>query len=193
MATAQKFQFVATIGKIRHWKLKLMSEISANRKHLNEVMYPLFLSKCSSPCRFLDVGISDTWNYRDMFFKNHPYNTYHYYTCDINLAKNPDIIMDVSSPPMEFHNKFNAVVCQGVTEQADNPYKLFEGIYRLLTKNGVLLAGIASYGFPMYSQDFSRFSPRGAKEKLLKNFEIIEESVVGSLENPEYLFYIGRK
>ena len=162
--------------------------LSANRKTFHEEMLPHFRDRLAPYPLILDIGVSQAHGqtYRK-FFEN-----YQYYTCDINPSVKPDICMNMEEPKSDFFNGFNGVIAMGTWEQTPNPYKFVDGIYKVLKPGGLLLAGIVSTAFPIYSADLVRFTPTGSHH-LLSRFIILETRIVGTKEFPEYIFHIVKK
>lgn len=130
-----------------------------------------------------DIGKSSSHNYKPLFRCT-------YRTIDKDPDKKPDIVCDVEG---DFNLPLaDGIICMGVTEQCDNPYKLIEGVNSLIKPNGVALFGVVSVGYPIYDKDYVRFTPCGVK-RLLNKYNILEEQTVFRYNLPSYIFVIGSK
>lgn len=139
-----------------------------------------------------DIGKSTTWDYKDTF-KN-----YQYHTIDRNEELNPDFVVDVENyfPSFTLFKESlkpcDGIVCNGVIEQCNNPFKLIKGVKGILKKGGYLLLGSISIGFPLYANDYIRFTPRGI-ERLVADFTIFKKKICFRNEQPSYMFLILKK
>jgi len=136
----------------------------------------------------LDIGKSQSWG---TFYKEY-FQDFDYKTVDRHAEVKPDIISDIESTQIT-PSSFDAAILMGCSEQCFNPINLIRGIQTILKPNGLLLAGILSINYPIYSTDYQRFTPKGA-ERLLMNFDILEKEVVceNGIDVPTVLFYIGK-
>lgn len=135
-------------------------------------------------CKVYDIGKSLKHDYAEVF------KDYNYKTIDRNKDTNPDIVADmetnVSLP------KCDAVICNGVVEQCDNPFSMFQNVTDLLNRNGVALYGSVCLGYPEYDIDYFRFTVKGIKRALEGKYNILESSLVTRV-TPSYIFIICRK
>ena len=160
---------------------------SKNRQYFHEFALPNFIKILPSAARVIDLGKSQSWGdyYRELF-KN-----FTYLTVDIQEKVNPDICENFEETKI-YPETIDGVIAMGIWEQTPNPFKLVESIEKVLRPGGILLAGITSVGYPVYSTDLTRFTPKGGLN-LLKNFTILESETIMVDDVPEYLFYIARK
>ncbi len=165
-----------------------------------------FRSKLKPGSVLYDIGKSHIYDY-SQFMKDFTYKT-----IDCDKSKKPDIFMD-----MEWFAKYNAlgidrnmlfleaamdmvpaeaVMCNGVIEQCNNPFLLMEGINKLMVEGGLVLMGIISVGFPIYVNDRIRFTPFGARKLMTYfGFRIVDEEIVAPTASkiPTYMYLICRK
>lgn len=137
-----------------------------------------------------DIGKSAKYDYADMF-KN-----YNYKTIDKDANKNPDILQDMEVPLGLYSmiNSADAVICNGVVEQCENPFKLLGMIDVVLKDSGYLLFGTVLTGYPVYDNDRIRFTAFGI-ENALKKYEIIDKEIIHreGIKDPTYMFLIVKK
>lgn len=161
--------------------------MTPERKHYNEVILPKFIKEFVKPgdC-VIDVGKpNDGWGYREMF-KGTDYKTL---DCNINLK--PDILDDMEDTKLS--ECADVIICYGVTEQCENPFKLVEGLRKILKPGGYGLIGIMSIGFPMIQDwDLLRFTAQGAGQ-LLQDFELIDFEVKNRGEIPSQIYAVVKK
>lgn len=148
-------------------------------------MLPKFRSMLKPGCSILDVGKSQSWNYRDQF------KAFDYKTVDINPAAGADIVANMQTPPNSI-NSVDALICNGVTEQCDNPFQLLRGIFSVMRPDGIVLLGVISTAYPVYlSQDYFRFTESGLKKVLEgMNTKIIEWETVKRADAVSYIYAI---
>lgn len=132
-----------------------------------------------------DIGRSDSHNYNDKF------TDYDYKTIDRLERKNPDILLDLEKDPINLP-KADVIICNGVTEQCDNPFKIRETIGSLLKDDGYVLFGILSIGFEIYGTDYIRFTPNGV-ERFLRDYKILEKGIVYRNDIPSYVLAIVKR
>ena len=162
--------------------------MTEERKHYNEVVLPQFIKSYVKVGNLvLDVGKpNDGWGYRGLF------PAVNYLTVDRNPIVAPDILDDMENTTLD-EACADCVICHGVWEQCDNPFKLVEGLRKVLKVGGYGLFGIMSIGFPMIQDlDLCRFTPQGV-EKLLKDFSIVNLSVIDRQGVPSYIYVIVKK
>lgn len=142
--------------------------MTPERQYFNEVILPKFIKKYVGKNTIIDVGKpNDGWGYRQMF------NGADYRTLDRNADLNPDILDDMENTKLQ-EEVADIIICNGVMEQCDNPFKLVAGLWKVLKIGGHGLFGIMSVGFPMIQDlDLCRFTPQGV-DKLLRDFKIID-------------------
>lgn len=132
-----------------------------------------------------DIGKNDKYNYSEKFWDCI------YKTLDRLESKNPDILLDLEYDTIELPQA-DAILCNGVLEQCDNPFKVIESIDKLIKIGGYVLFGIASIGYPPYETDYVRFTLNGVK-RLLINYKILEEEIVYRNDIPSCVFVIVQK
>lgn len=171
--------------------------MTPDRKYFNEVMLPKFIKNYVKENDFVvDVGKPDKgWGYREIF----EIVGAKYQTLDKKPELNPDILLDIETFWYNYKtwNKFrelaDCIVCMGVIEQCDNPFKVIDGIYQTLKPNGYVLFGIISTHFSMKQDiDYLRFTPQGA-HKLLSAFNILDFKVFTDNDKPSSIFAIVQK
>ena len=139
-----------------------------------------------------DIGKSNTHDYFDVF------KDMDFKTIDRDKNKVPDIVLDI-----EKLNEFNAddyleladaILCNGVVEQCDNPFKMIEACYSILKSNGIILFGMVLTGFPLYDNDRFRFTAQGA-ELAIKHtgFTILTKEIVQRDGVDTYVYVVAQK
>lgn len=147
-------------------------------------MLERFKSYIPKGATIYDIGKSTRHNYATVF------KDYNYKTIDRNKAIEPDIVADVEKNidlPL-----CDAVLCNGVVEQCDNPFLLFKNVTQLLEPKGVALYGSVSLGYPEYDVDYFRFTVKGLMRVLEKSYSILESTLVTRV-TPSYVFVICQK
>lgn len=93
-------------------------------------------------------------------------------TLDIQLAHNPDYLLDISDPSLIslIQEKFDQIICIEVLEHVPNYELALSNIYQLLNNNGVIIAS-TPWVIPLHDQpyDFHRFTWFEIKRILKKN------------------------
>ena len=159
---------------------------SANRQFFNEQALPKFISLLQTDATILDIGVSQAWgDYYASLFK-----AFNYKTLDRNPDVGANIVYDIELGSRTF--SFDAVIGNGIWEQATNPFKMFDGIYNSLKVGGLALFGVVGLGYPEYSTDYFRFTDKGFRRLLIDKFDILDFNSIGG-PIPEYYFYICRK
>ena len=160
--------------------------MTPERQYLNEVMLPLFKEMLLPDEVVFDIGKSETWDYKKVIPS--------IITVDRDRAKKPDILMDVEK---DLEGKFicKSLICNGVTEQCDNPFTLIEGVIRILNNHGLALFGINLLGYPYLpnTNDNFRFTPDGAIKAVSKYFDILIKEILYRDTIASYIYIIGRK
>lgn len=136
-----------------------------------------------------DIGKSSLYDYHNAF-KN-----YVYQSIDADAKKEPDIVMELGNTPIDSTlSKADGVLCNGVTEQCQNPYRLVSALNQLLKPGAAVLMGIISIGYPPYDNDRVRFTPNGASCLMINyGFHVEHIDVVDRDGKPSYVFLICRK
>jgi len=106
--------------------------MTPERQHFNEVVLPKFIKEfVKKDDMVIDVGKpNDGWNYRRMF-NELPVEPAHYRTLDRRADLHPDIVDDMENSNLA-KEIANIVICNGVFEQCNNPFKLVEGLWKVL-------------------------------------------------------------
>ena len=161
--------------------------MTPERQHFNEVVLPRFIKEYVHKNIVLDVGKpNDGWNYRQMF------EGMNYKTLDRRKDLKPDIVDDMEDTKLA-EEYTDIVICNGVFEQCCNPFKLVEGLWKVLRRDGYGLLGIMSVGFPMIQDlDLCRFTPQGV-DRLLRAFKIINMDIRERDKMPSYIFVTVQK
>jgi hypothetical protein len=164
----------------------MVHDVSPERKVLNEIMLERFRGYLKEGDVLYDIGKSRTWDYRSFFEKQK------FFTVDRNKEISPDLCFNVESIYKVEGRLCDAIICNGVVEQCDNPFELLRGLKVLLKKDSYVLFGVILVGYPLYQEfDFFRFTPMGVK-KVMKdfNFEILEEQMCYRNDVPSYIYLI---
>jgi len=160
--------------------------MTQERTFLNEVMLERFRNYLQDGQLLYDIG-KPAYDYESIFSKQI------YKTVDCNPAVNPDIVCDIEA--IRCPNDFNAeaVICNGVAEQCENPFNVVRGIDWMMKDGAVALFGIISVGYPIYDTDYVRFTPNGALRLLQRHFRLLEHEIVRRDGIPSYIYAICRK
>lgn len=167
---------------------------SKERLLFNKEKLPMFLGTfIKKDILIIDIGKPDDgWGYKKLITEK----GFIYLSLDRDKTKNPDVLLDLEGWEfLLFPKKEKAVICMGVWEQADNPYKLIEGIASILNPGEKALLGIISIGYPLCQDiDRNRITPQGLGFILSKDFITKSWDVVVNEENiPSYIFAIVEK
>ena len=136
-----------------------------------------------------DVGKSAKYDYAQTF------RGYKYITIDINSDKKPDLMLNMEDEKsLAFLTKADAIICNGVVEQCENPYQLFKVLFEILKPGGYALIGTVLTGFPVYDNDRVRFTAMGIRN-VLKEHQLIDSEVIyrAGVVDPTYMYLIVRK
>ena len=144
--------------------------ISQERKHFNEAILPGFVKDFIEEGNLvIDVGRPDEgWGYREIV-NEVPGVVYKTLDKRADLDPAPDIVDDMENTTLEIAS-VDRIICWATVEQCDNPFKLVDGIWKVLKPGGYALFGILSIGYPLWQDlDLCRFTPQGVRH-LLKGF-----------------------
>jgi hypothetical protein len=149
------------------------------------MMLPKFKDMIAPGGVVLDVGKSSSWDYQSLFSK------FDYKTVDILPDTRPDIIADMEHPADHVPSA-DALICNGVTEQCNNPFDLIRGVRSVMRPNGLILFGVISTAYPVYlSRDYFRFTVAGFKKVIaLNNLQIIDYTPVLRNDAVSYIYAI---
>lgn len=162
------------------------------RRKYNDLVIE-FSKKIPNGAVVYDIGVSAIHNYSGCFRGRS------FFTIDRDLKKNPDIALDLEiywSHPEYFYKirQCSAVLCNGVVEQCGNPYTMMMGLNRITKSGGSLLLGCISIGYPIYDNDFVRFTPAGATRLVEMSGFIVDSKFIVDRENvPSYTFLLCTK
>lgn len=157
--------------------------MTPERKAFHEALRR-FIDRLPDDALVYDIGRTHAHEYREWFSRHR------YVSIDRNPKANADYLIDVETYTVdELENGADALVCNGVTESASDPFKLISGCYRLTKDGAVALFGIRLLGYPLSPKhDYTRFTPDGAV-RLLESagFRQITGHIVYSENNiPSY-------
>lgn len=136
-----------------------------------------------------DIGKSAIYDYSQTF------KDFKYYTIDKSKEKNPDLQLDIEIiDELGWKDHCDVLLCNGVIEQCENPFKLIQGCWILLKPAGYALFGIILTGFPIYDNDRIRFTVMGIRNAL-KKFKIIDSEIIYrmGIDAPTYIYLIVKK
>lgn len=93
---------------------------------------------------------------------------------DIDPARNPDIVMDITNMDKISSNSIDVIFCMEVLEHVKEPLKACSEIFRVLKPNGLLI-GSTPFMLGIHDSpfDYYRYTYYGIKE-IFKDFEQIE-------------------
>lgn len=137
-----------------------------------------------------DIGKSDYHNYSNLFANIK--------TIDRELKKNPDICTDIEKINKEDMDHYletaHAVLCNGVIEQCDNPFRMIEACHVLLKHAGLALFGMCLLGYPSHDLDRFRFTRQGAELAITRaGFKIMSTDVVQRDNKDSYIYVVAQK
>ena len=133
-----------------------------------------------------DVGKSHKYNYSSIF-KNSNYKS-----IDISTGKCPDILLNFEDTEEVLKlPKADLILCNGVVEQCNNPFEIIKNCLLLLNDRGYLLFGSVLTGFPVYENDYFRFTANGLR-RMFKN--IVTEEIIyrEGITFPTYMYILSR-
>ena len=136
-----------------------------------------------------DIGKSAKYDYAPMFAE------YKYLTIDKDFNKKPDLVRDVEDvDDLIGINIPEAIICNGVVEQCENPFILFQNLFGLLEPEGIMLVGTVLTGFPVYDNDRFRFTEMGIKNTL-KDYKLLESETIyrPEVKDPTYMYLLIQK
>lgn len=159
--------------------------ISVERQNFNQWL-DKFSDMIPKYSTVLDIGKSHLHDYAP-YFKGHNYKT-----VDRDPSKKPEVLVDVEKPWA--HDPVDAIICNGVLEQSDDPVQVIRGVTGVLKVGGWALFGIISVGYPLFERDFCRFTPNGVIRILnMFGMEILDFHIINREQLPSYIFSICRK
>lgn len=166
----------------------MVYEISEERKQFHAVI-PLFMDKLKPRARIYDIGKSHLHDYRNTF------REFNYKTIDRDQCKQPDLLIDIEKDMLiEGLPQVDAVICNGVIEQCDDPFKVIRSCSLLLHSRGYVLFGMVLLGYPPHENDRFRFTKNGAKAAIERiGLHIEHEEVITRGNVPSYIYAICRK
>lgn len=137
----------------------------------------------------LDVGKTEQHSHRAAFEAA----GMKYLTLDRDPAVKPDICMDLENPNSALApRKADGIIVSGVTEQCRNPFALLAGVTAALKPGGLALWGVACTAFPIYREDYWRFTPTGVA-RYLEDYAWLDEEATRRGDEVAYMFVLARK
>jgi hypothetical protein len=140
-------------------------------------------------CLVYDIGKSAKYDYVETF------KGYKYLTIDKDPDKKPDLVHNIEDAnAMILIDMPGAIICNGVVEQCENPFRLFDNLF-YLNSGSIVLIGTILTGFPVYDNDRVRFTVMGITN-LMKKYGIILDSEViyrEGIKDPTYMYLIVKK
>lgn len=137
-----------------------------------------------------DIGRTHAHEYSEWF----PRQTYK--SIDRNPKAEPDILCDMEGRFLNLPS-CDALLCNGVTESAADPFRLVRGCWEVLKPGGFAMFGIRLTGYPLSeNHDCTRFTAPGALRLLRQNgyeFEIRNSHCVFRAGAPSYFFAVGTR
>lgn len=116
-----------------------------------------------------------------------------YLNLDFYPGDGIDIVDDAQGMAKIPSHCIGTVLCLGMLEHVENPWKVIESCYRVLKPNGTIMVS-APFIYPVHSDaDFWRFTEQGMR-LLTRKFERMEFKELGGLAtNNHEIYFIGRK
>lgn len=159
--------------------------MTPEREKYHELL-PEFAASLPDGALVYDIGRTHAHEYRHWFPRQK------YISIDREAKAAADYHIDIETDERdEIAGWADALLCNGVTESATNPFKLVQGCYDLLRPSRNALFGIRLLGYPLSPKhDFTRFTPQGAVHLVESaGFHQLLESVVFSADAvPTYSF-----
>jgi len=123
---------------------------------------------------------------------------YHYRTIDRDKNKKPDILLDIESMDQFNAEQYlpvaDALLCNGVVEQCDNPFQMIKACNAMLRMGGLMLFGSVLLGYPPHSYDRFRFTDTGALSALVRcGFAVRNAETLQRNGVPSYIYAICQK
>lgn len=159
--------------------------LTPERIKYHELLEGVILSETPHDAKVYDIGKSSHHDYKPLF------NGREYITVDRDPGKEPDLLVDLDKEgwPADLLMSADLILCNGVTEQCANPFRLCSRLRGLIKSGGMAFFGIASLSYPPYSTDYTRFTPEGA-ERLVRQagFGVIQKWIVERRNLPSYVY-----
>jgi hypothetical protein len=166
-------------------------QISPERHKYHEIMAE-FVKLVPKGSIVYDIGRSLVHDYADLF------NGCDFSTVDMDADKDPDILMNIEDlygfcakerPPQA-----NAMLCNGVIEQCNDPMQMLRACHGMLQDKGLILFGFCLLGYPIHDLDRFRFTQSGALFALGRcGFNILKTEVVSRGEAESYIYVVAQK
>lgn len=164
-------------------------QISEERRKYHDII-PSFIKRIKREGIVYDIGKSHLHEYRSTFAG------FHYLSVDRDPNKAPDILLDVEKyrhglPGLQ---PADALMCNGVIEQCDDPIEIIKACNDLLVAGGVALFGMVLLGYPPHENDRFRFTKNGAMSALVRyGFQVDDVTVIERSNIPSYIYAICTK
>jgi hypothetical protein len=165
--------------------------VSQERHKYHEIMAE-FVKLVPKGSIVYDIGRSIYHDY-SIVFKDHDFST-----VDMDADKDPDILMNIEDlygfcvnerPPQA-----NAMLCNGVIEQCNDPMQMLRSCHGMLQDKGLILFGFCLLGYPIHDLDRFRFTQSGALFALGRcGFNIIRHEVVSREGKESYIYVVAQK
>lgn len=167
-------------------------EISPERSKYHELL--LSFEKLLAPgSTVYDIGKSTRHDYRPIF------SAHDFKVLDRDEAKRPDIVIDVEKAGCYGFSDFtpdqvDAILCNGVIEQCDDPMQLIRSCNILIKPSGIILFGFCLLGYPLYDNDHFRFTARGATKAISRaGLTILKTDIVQRNGAASYIYVLAKK
>ena len=162
-------------------------EMSPERKRYHQIMSE-FILLLSPKSTVYDIGKSTRFDYAPLF-SGHSFKT-----IDRDPDKRPDIAMDIEMLTSSSFATADALLCNGVIEQCNDPMQMIRGCNSLLKSGGLILFGFCLLGYPPYDNDRFRFTSQGAIVAVKRNgFNIIKIDIVKRNDIESYIYVLAKK
>ncbi len=168
-----------------------MSEISQERIQYHELMQE-FIALVPNKAIVYDIGKSIYHDYKGKFKGRH------FQVIDMDPDKAPDVVLNIEGLNEanidQYIEKADALLCNGVIEQCNDPMQMIRSCSAILKMDGLVLFGFCSVGYPIHDLDRFRFTEQGSRFAIKRcGFTILKTVTVCRQELESYVYVMARK
>lgn len=165
--------------------------VSQERLKYHEIMAE-FVKSIPKGSIVYDIGKSIHHDYSGVF-KDHDFST-----IDMYDVKGPDILMNIEELPQikpeDRPPLADAMLCNGVIEQCNDPMQMIRSCHGMLKDGGLILFGFCLLGYPIHDLDRFRFTQSGALFAVRRcGFSVHKYQIVSRKETESYIYVVAQK